>query len=153
MSDLHVQRRLAAQIMKCSPKKIGFDTESLTQISESITKGDLKGLIAKGLIYRRVVHGSSRGHARKLLIQKHSGLRKGAGSRKGSANARSNKHQEWIFRIRKQRLFLKQLRDKELISTTTYHSLLNKAKGGYFRSERHLKIYINENDVIVKKAP
>jgi large subunit ribosomal protein L19e len=150
MTDLSVQKRLASNIMKCSPKKVKFDTDSLAEIKESITKGDIKSLIAKGIISTRFMHGNSRVRARSILIQKRKGLRKGHGSRKGSPNARSNQKLEWINRIRKLRVLLKKLRDGNLIATKDYHMLCNKAKGGFFRSERHIKIYLEENQLVHK---
>ncbi|MCB9358581.1 50S ribosomal protein L19e [Candidatus Woesearchaeota archaeon] len=154
MVNLKLQRRLAAQILKCAPEKVRFDSESLADIKESITKADIKGLIGTGAIDVRASPGSSRVRARKILVQKRKGLRKGHGSRKGTANARDNKKELWINRIRKQRTLLKSLKDKNKLEAKTYTSLSNKAKGGYFRSERHLKTYITENKLLknVKKA-
>jgi large subunit ribosomal protein L19e len=151
MTNLKLQRRLAAQILKCAPEKVGFDVDSLTDIKESITKADIKGLIGSGIVFVKHSNASSRGRARKKLLQKKKGLQKGHGSRKGTANARSKKKDEWICRIRKQRTLLKLLKSKELISTKIYRTLANKAKGGFFRSERHLKTYLNERDLISKK--
>ena len=151
MVELKIQRRLAAHIMKCAPEKVRFDTESLTDIKESITKLDVRGLIDRGIISQKVVNGSSRVRARKILVQKRKGLRKGQGSRKGTANARSDKKIEWMNKIRKLREFLKNLRDKELITKPDYRGLLKKAKGGFFRSQRHLKIYLNEHNTFIAK--
>ena len=79
-------------------------------------------------------------------------MRKGLGSRKGTANSRSNPKLEWMNRIRKQRELLKILKDKKLISIATFRTICNKAKGGYFRSERHLKLYLNENKLFTEKS-
>jgi len=151
MVNLTLQRRLAAQIMKCAPEKVGFNTENLAEVKESITKADVKGLIGNGVIYKKHSPGSSRGRARKILAQKKKGLRKGHGSRKGTANARSKKKDEWISKIRKQRDLLKELRAKGLITISVYQKLFNKAKGGFFRSVRHIKIYLNEHKLVTKK--
>lgn len=150
MKSLNTQKKLAGKLLKCSPKKVRFDHESLNDIKESITKMDLKGLISKNIIVRKPIHSKSRVRARKKLNQKKKGLRKGRGSRKGTANARLNRKTEWINRIRKQRNLLKSLRDKELITKTNFRLLSNKAKGGFFRSLKHLKIYLEENKLIRK---
>lgn len=151
MVSLTIQRRLASQILKCSPSKVRFDEESLDEIKESITKVDVKGLIGRGIITKANTSEQSRVRARKTLAQKKKGLQKGKGSRKGTANARSNKRDEWINKIRKQREILKGLKSKSLITTTTHRMLANKAKGGYFRSARHLKTYMKENNLFVEK--
>jgi large subunit ribosomal protein L19e len=151
MVNLKLQRRLAAQILKCAPEKVLFNTDELTDVKESITKADIKGLIGLGVITIKNVKGSSRVRARKILVQKRKGLRKGHGSRKGTANARSKKKDEWICRIRKQRELLKSLKLRDKITNKIYNSLANKAKGGFFRSQRHLKIYLNEHNLLIKK--
>jgi len=151
MKSLKTQKKLAAKILKTSPKKVRFDTESLTDIKESITKIDLKGLVSGKVITKSTSHSKSRVRARVNLRQKRKGLRKGHGSRKGSANARLGKKVQWMNKIRKIRELLKNLRNKELIAKETYRKLSNKAKGGFFRSIKHVKIYLQENKLIVKK--
>ena len=42
---LDVQRRLAAQILKCGENRVRFDPESLEDIKEAITKQDIKDLL------------------------------------------------------------------------------------------------------------
>ncbi len=54
-------------------------------------------------------------------------------------------------RIRKQRTFMKETRDKEIITKEVYRNLYMKAKGGFFRSIRHLKMYMNEHALFTKK--
>ena len=44
--ELKIQKRLAAQILKCSQHKIVFDNSKLKDIKEAITKVDIKTLIA-----------------------------------------------------------------------------------------------------------
>ena len=151
MKSLKTQKKLAARIMKCSPKKVRFDVDSLSDIKESITKIDLKGMVGRNVISKRPSNSSSRVRARKILTQKRKGLRKGHGSRKGTANARLQRKGQWINRIRKQRELLKALRDKALITKEDYRRLANKAKGGFFRSVKHLKIYLEENKLFRKK--
>ena len=42
------------------------------------------------------------------------------------------------------------VRDKEKLTKTDYRSLYLKAKGGFFRSIRHLKLYMEEHKMIKK---
>ena len=83
-------------------------------------------------------------------IFKRKGKRTGAGSRKGKKTARLSKKDAWMNKVRLQRKFLKELRDKELITKSDYHSLYQKSKGGFFRSKRHIKLYIDEHRLIKK---
>ena len=43
--ELKAQKRIAGVILKCSPKRIRFDPDRLSDIKESITKVDIKSLI------------------------------------------------------------------------------------------------------------
>ena len=144
---LKVQKRLAAQVLNCSPKRVWFDEDSLSDIKEAITKQDLKGLIVTGKIRLKPIKSISRGRIRENKIQKSRGMRKGAGSRKGGLRARTPKKHEWMTKVRVQREFLKMIRDKKLVPIKTYHELYLKSKGGFFRSKRHIKLYMEERNI------
>lgn len=149
--ELKVQKRLAAQILKCSRKRIWFDETRLDEIKEAITKEDIRDLISNGAIQIKHQRSHSRGRSRLIQIQKRKGKRKGHGSRKGRKTARSPKKEAWVNRIRSQRKLLKRLRKGNKISKRDYHELYRKCKGGFFRSTRHIKVYIEERGFIKKK--
>jgi len=138
------QKRLAAQILKCSKKRIKFDPDRLSDIKEAITKADIKGLIKDKAIRKVHAKGVSRGRARKRLVQRRKGKQKGQGSRKGSRGARLPRKREWINKIRAQRELLKKLKEKKIIDDKLYRELYLKSKGGFFRSRRHIKLYLKE---------
>ncbi len=57
-------------------------------------------------------------------------------------------------RIRSQRRMLKDLRNKGKITRQAYRQVRQKAKGGYFRSRRHIQLYLEGSDALTKeKAP
>ena len=145
---LTTQKRLSAQILKCSPKRVKFDVNSLEDIKEAITKADIRGLINDKAIIKIQAEGVSRGRARKRDSQRRKGRQKGPGSRKGSRTARYPRKRAWIDRVRLQRKFLKLLRDKKVVDKKTYHDLYLKSKGGFFRSKRHIKLYMKEHGLI-----
>ena len=145
---LDVQRRLAAQILKCGTNRIRFDPEQLEEIKEAITKTDIRSLISIGVISKKRLHNTSRFWTRKHKKQKSLGKQKGFGSRKGKKTARLNPKKTWMNKIRLQRSFIKSLRDKEGITLADYHELYMKSKGGFFRSLRHLKMYTQERGLI-----
>ncbi|MFP4423707.1 MAG: 50S ribosomal protein L19e [Candidatus Woesearchaeota archaeon] len=142
--NLRNQKRLAAQLLKCSESNVVFDSSRLDEIKESITKIDLRNLIKSHGIWKATEVGPSRVRARKFAEQKRKGRRKGQGSRKGRNTARLPRKEDWMNRIRKQRALLKELREKGVLSAEEYRKLYNNAKGGFFRSLRHLKMYIND---------
>ncbi len=148
---LTVQKRLAAVLFKSAQDRVWFDEDRLADIKEAITKQDIKGLVNEGAIRIKPLKSTSRGRARKIKIQKSKGLQKGSGSRKSGQNARITKKDRWIKKIRIQRIFLKELRDKKIIPTGIYQDLYLKSKGGFFRSKRHIKIYIEEKGLVKAK--
>ena len=148
--DLKLQKRLASDVLKCSEKRIVFDQDRLEDIKEAITKLDIRSLLSDGTIKAKPVKGVSKARARKITIQKRKGNKKGHGSRKGKKTARLPKKRAWIKKIRIQRVFLKELRDKNIVNKDNYHKLYLKSKGGFFRSKRHIKLYIEENRLIEK---
>ncbi len=142
---LRSRKRLAADVMKCSPKKVWFNPGRLDEIGEAITKFDIRQLIKDHAIMKKPSNSTSRGRARKILVQKRKGRKSGEGSKKGKKTARLSKKRKWINKVRIMRRFLKELRDKEIIARKDYRMLYGKVKGGFFRSKRHIKLYIEEN--------
>lgn len=138
------KKRLAAEILKTSPKNVVFAQDALGDVQKAITRSDIRGLIAVGKIQKKNKSEHSRVRARKIARQKRKGRRKGKGSRKGGMYAVVSSKKQWVTRIRVQREFLKQLRDKRLLTSEQYHSLYVKSKGGFFRNRRHLKLYLTE---------
>jgi large subunit ribosomal protein L19e len=149
---LKLQKRLAASIMGCSEKKIRFDPTRLEDIKESITKADVRSLIIDKAIFSVKEKGVSRGRARKKARQKRKGLQKGLGSRKGKKLARLPKRDVWANKSRAQKALLKRLRNNGIITKGVFRNLYMKVRGGFFRSVRHIKLYIGEHDLITKKT-
>jgi large subunit ribosomal protein L19e len=141
---LKLQKRLAAQILKVSKKRIKFDTEQLEEIKGAITNADVRGLINDGIIWKIKDKGISRARVKKG--------KRGAGSRKGKQTARLPKKVFWMNQIRAQRKFMNELRENEVITKKTYRNIYGKAKGGFFRSRRHIKIYLDENNLFIKRT-
>ena len=148
---LNVQKRVAAQILKTSKHNIRFDPTRLDDVKEAITKADVKALISDGTIFAKLSKAPSKVRARKRKIQKRKGRLKGFGRRKGKVTARLTRKRRWMEKIKVQRAFLKTLRDKKIIGANTYRKLYLKAKGGFFRSKRHIKLYIEEYNLGKKK--
>ena len=147
---MKLQKRLAGQILRCGPNRVRLDPEKLSEIKEAITKFDVTRLINKGTIYKEQSKGISRVRAKKTAIQKSKGRRSGHGSRKGTAASRLNPKTQWINNVRAQRQLIKKLRSNKLIDKSSFKILYAKIKGGFFRSTKHIKIYVQEQDMIEK---
>ena len=140
--DLRLQRRIAAEILKCGKNRIWIDPNALEEISTAATKEDVRKLIEDGVIKKKPIKGISRARIKKRKMQRKKGRRRGHGSRKGRKTARMPRKRLWIIRIRAIRRRLKYLRDTGEIDRRTYRILYRKAKGGEFRSVAHLNTYL-----------
>ncbi|MEM2130977.1 MAG: 50S ribosomal protein L19e [Candidatus Woesearchaeota archaeon] len=147
---MKIQKRLAADIGKRSSKKVKFNPLKLNKIKEAITRVDIKSLIKDNAIILEKKKGISKARIRKAKQQRQKGRRIGQGSRKGKATARSNPKRVWINKIRLQRSFLKDLKSKGKITQQVYKDLYLKSKGGFFRSLRHIKLYLTERKLVKK---
>ena len=136
--------------MKCGPKKVRFDPARLEEIKEAITKHDVKGLIHGGAITYRKIQENSRVRARIIQHQKSRGQRKGPGSRKGKKYSRVSRKTRWVAKARALRSLLKELKLTHKITTETFRDVYTKASGGYFRSRRHILLYLEEKQLIQK---
>lgn len=146
--DVKIQKRLASKLLKIGKNKVVFDKEKLPEIKEAITKKDIRNLISKKIITAKKDVGISRYRARKTLIQKRKGRRSNYGSRKGKRGARLARKKQWMLAVRVQRDFIKNLRDKGVIKRSDYGDMYKKIKGGFFRSKRHIKLYIDEHKLV-----
>lgn len=148
--NLAVQKRLAASVLKCSPKRVHFVADRVPDIKEAITKADIRGLVSEGLIVKEQAQGVSRARANKKAAQRRKGLQRGHGKRKGKKTAIVPRKEAWMAKIRVQRSFLAELKAKSLVDQDAYKNLYRKAKGGFFRNKRHIKIYIEEHNLVKK---
>lgn len=147
---MKLQKRLAARALNCSPERVRFDPEQLKEIKEAITTFDIQRLINQGTITRVQKTGISRFRAKRRANQRRKGRQSGYGSRKGKAGARQDPKQKWMRGVRVQRELIKTLKDKDHIGNNAYRELYNKVKGGFFRSTKHIKLYIDENNLVKK---
>ncbi len=146
--NLTSQKRIAAIILKVGTTRVWIDETKISEVKEAVTKHDIRSLINDGIIKAKPKTGVSRVRARARLIQRRKGRQTQTGSRKGKMTARLPSKVAWMFKIRKQRNFLKELKEKNLIEPAIYRELYLKAKGNFFRSKAHIKLYITEHNLI-----
>jgi len=149
---MDVQRRIAAQVLKCSPKRVVFDPTKLKEIKEAITKSDIRGLIIDKFISKKRIKGVSRFRARQIRKQKIKGRRKGHGSRKGRKTARTPRKETWMNSVRTLRRMLRGLKQGNMVENNVYWDLYRKVKGGFFRSKRHLQLYLEDKKLLKGKV-
>lgn len=150
--NLRSQKQLAARIMKCGTTRVRVKSEK--DVEEAITREDIRSLISKGLIWKIQKRGQVSAYSRKRLSQKKRGRKKGFGSKKGKAGARNPKKARWMRTIRSVRSALKKLKESKMIDGRMYRKLYLMAKGGSFKSRRHLVLYLKDHELLkVKEKP
>ncbi|MEM0293943.1 MAG: 50S ribosomal protein L19e [Saccharolobus sp.] len=134
MSNLKLQKRLAAKVAKVGLKRVKIPVEFMAEVQEALTKNEIRRLIKEGKIIILNKTGISTGRLnkrRKNRLLKSEGRK--AGSRKGKKGARVKRKEMWVRRIRKIRRYLRWLRDNNVIDNHTYRMLYLKAKGGNYK--------------------
>ncbi|MBN1389235.1 MAG: 50S ribosomal protein L19e [Candidatus Thermoplasmatota archaeon] len=148
--NLSNQRRMASEILKCGQNRVYMNPNNLEDISEAVTRGDVRKLIKEDVIKARQERGVSSGRKRDRLKQKEAGKRKGHGSRKGSKYARAPRKRRWIRTIRPIRRTLREYRSEGVISPVTYRYYYKHASGGIFRSVGHMRSHMQTEKVFLK---
>ncbi len=146
--DVSIQRRIAAEILKCGIERVWIDPTQLEKVKMAMSKDDIRALIKAGIIKKKQKKGISSARVKKLKEQRKKGRRRGPGSRRGAAGARTPPKEKWMATVRALRKTLKQLRDSGKIDRKVYRKLYRMAKGGAFRSRSHLFLYMKEHELL-----
>ena len=152
MVDIAYQRRMASQLLKCGTARVWIDPKQIDEVSEAVTKKDIRRLISYRVIQVHPKSGVSRGRARARTVKKLKGRRRGPGSRKGAKYARTPRKRGWILKIRPIREELRRLREEGKLDQTTYRAYYKKARGGMFHSRNHLLSQLQAAGII-KEGP
>lgn len=136
--NLRDKRELAARLLDVGANRVKFDPQYLEDITDAITRENIKSLVTARTILVRGIKGTSRGRTRaRHLNAKKRG--KGHGSKKGSKGARRGKKQLWVKRVRAMRRRIKIMKNRGEISKAAFWSLYTKINGGQVRTLAHLR--------------
>lgn len=141
---LTLQRRLAADLLKCGIHRVRFDPEKLEEVTEAITREDIRRLIKDGVIWKEQKKGVSRARVRARKRRRS----RGPGSKEGGKYSRLSRKEQWMIRVRAQRRKLRELRDRGLITRTTYRKVYMMVKAGAFKSVASMMEYLTQNNLI-----
>ncbi|MBI5036352.1 50S ribosomal protein L19e [Candidatus Micrarchaeota archaeon] len=132
-------KRLAGSIFGCgiSRVKIADDKEAAT----AITRDDVRGLIAAGVVYSIPAKGVGRGKAKFKQSRVQAGRRRGRGSKKGAPSI-SDK-ERWMAKVRSQRALLKSFKGK--LPMDVYRRAYRMVKGANFKSKKQLLAFMQAN--------
>lgn len=150
--NLSIQRRIAADIMKCGESRVWMSPEAQEKIKHAITRRDVRGLIKDKLVKKIPEKKSLRLGPKARMIQEAKGRRSSQGSRKGAIGARARKKEKWLKIVRPQRNLLKSLRKEGKLQKggdeaagSNYGTIYSQIKGGMFRSKHHLITHLEEH--------
>ncbi|MFH1788302.1 MAG: 50S ribosomal protein L19e [Candidatus Altiarchaeota archaeon] len=141
--NLKNQKRLASEIMGVGVYRVLIPAESAEQVSEALTREDVRILIHKGAIKKKPLKNSSKSRVRARSMQKKKGRQKGYGKRKGKHTARLPRKKVWIKKIRAIRDEIRKLMGEGKIEN--YRKIYRQAKGNLFHSRRHLREHIERS--------
>ncbi len=150
--NLKTKKELAAHVLKVSPKRVFLNPERLDEIKDALTRADVKALVKDKAIIKKQKKSKSSSRSKKIKAQKSKGKRKGQGSRRGRKTARSKKKETWMNKVRLQRKYIRELKDKGLLDNKQFRMLYLKIKSGFFRSKSHLKIYLQDMGILKREA-
>lgn len=139
---------MASELLKCGVNRVWVDPNRSEDVSDAITRADVRVLINSGTIVARQKKGVSRGRAEFEKAQKRKGRQTGHGSRRGRKGARKPSKERWMQAIRPIRRKLKELRDTGKIDRSTYRIYYLKAKGGVFKNKSHLVSHLKSEDIL-----
>lgn len=148
MVTLSTQKRIAADLLKVGQTRVWIDPKSYEEVSEAVTREDIRKLIKRNVIQKKPKKGNSRGRYKRLKAQKDKGRRRGPGSRKGTRNAREPSKERWIKNVRSMRRKLRELRDTGKIEKKVYREYYRKIKGGVFRNTSQLLTHLKDYGLI-----
>jgi len=134
---LDKKKVIAAKALKVGKNRVIFNTESLAEIKEAITKQDIKELYAEGIISIRPVKG------RKKIVRRKT--RRGPGKIKKTVSTRK---QDYVKLTRKLREYLKHLKEHGKLEREDYKDLRKKIRMKNFKSKAHLKEQLKSLDIL-----
>jgi large subunit ribosomal protein L19e len=144
--NIKKKRELVARILGVGSNSIRFEPDRLEDVSDSITRENIRSLVNSGAIWTVQRKGTSRGRSvdKKSVWKIHG---KGPGSKKGKKTARVGKKEVYVVRVRSMRYHLRVLKERKDINNDVYWSLYKKVNGGQVRSLAHLRDLVKEAKV------
>lgn len=148
MSDVKNQKRIAAGVLGIGHTRIWMDPKAAEEISQAMTREDVRGLIERGLIQEIPAKKHSRKRAKKRVILKRKRKGVGHGKRRGTAGGRKSRKTKWMERVRSQRAFLNRIKENKIVDVRTYRKYYLRVKGGSYATVKQMKESMRTDKVL-----
>ncbi len=133
---------MAAKVLNVGENKVKISPDSLDEVSQAITRDDIRHFINNGIITAAPEKGNSKARHALYAEQKKKGRHRGHGSRTGSKKARTQGKRSWIQKVRALRDELKNMKNSKTLGKISYRKLYRQVAGNMFHSRRHLREHI-----------
>ena len=141
--NLRAKKRLVSRVVGVGLHRVKFDNDHLDDITDAITRVNIRSLITANTIKIKRIVGTSHGRATLKKIQrKKRGTKQG--SKKGRKGARVGKKRVHITKVRALRYRLKVSKDRKEITNKEFWELYKKVGGNTIRNVAHLRSLIDE---------
>lgn len=141
--NLRAKKRLVSRIVGVGLHRVKFDNDHLDDITDAITRVNIRSLITANTIKIKRIVGTSHGRATLKKIQRRKRGTK-QGSKKGRKGARVGKKRVHITKVRALRHRLKVSKDRKEITNKEFWELYKKVGGNTIRNVAHLRSLIDE---------
>ncbi len=133
--NLKNKKHLIGKVLGVGRGRIALDENRLEEIKEAITRQDVRELKERGLIIVKEKKGRRKKKKRKTK-------RRGGSRRKRP----KNRKREYMHMVRKQRKYLKIMKDEGVIDRDKYYKLRNDIKARKFKDLKRLKQEVNSEE-------
>jgi len=141
--NLRAKKRLVSRIVGVGVHRVKFDNDHLDDITDAITRDNIRSLLTANTIKIKRIVGTSHGRATLKKIQRRKRGTK-QGSKKGRKGARVGKKRVHITKVRALRYRLKVSKDRKEITNKEFWELYKKVGGNTIRNVAHLRSLIDE---------
>jgi len=141
--NLKAKKRLASRVLGVGIHRIKFDTDHLDDITDAITRENIRSLFTANTITIKSFTGTSRGRAHVKKAQKN---KRGTtqGSKRGRKGARVGKKEVYVAKVRSLRRLLKIAKDRKDLTNPEFWTLYKKVGGNTVRNKAHLRTLMDE---------
>lgn len=141
--NLRAKKRLVSRIVGVGLHRVKFDNDHLDDITDAITRVNIRSLLTANTIKIKRIVGTSHGRATLKKIQRRKRGTK-QGSKKGRKGARVGKKRVHITKVRALRWRLKVSKERKEITNKEFWELYKRVGGNTIRNVAHLRSLIDE---------